>query len=587
MNFKEWQRPVLLLAMAVVGVLLLIEWQDFQKRRMPAVETTTTVTTPSADSVFPVESSPADQDNQNSTDTVPVVSNTVAAMDTIPTTDVTNPAPSKRLIEVKTDTQTVMIDTVGGDIVKVALPKYPVSIDSPNEPLILLNRNDSNLYIAKSGLVGGSVNVGQINNVKPLNFQASKYDYILPTGQDKIVVDLTMQLRPDVSVIKRFTFHRGDYAINVEFLINNQSQTSLTTRLYGQIVRDDHAPPKTGPGFGIKSFLGVATTTPETRYEKFNFDDISDSDFKAKYRNGYQFQMDGGWMAMVQHYFVSAWIPPQDKTNSFVIKESATPRQYAFGFLGPAVDIAAGEEKTLQASFYSGPKDIERFEELASYLDRTLDFSWLFFIARPMFLFLLWIHNFVANWGLAIILLVLCIKALFYPLASAGFRSMAKMKVFAPKMAELKERYGDNKQKFSEEMMKLYKKEGVNPVGGCLPMLLQIPVFISLYWVILEAVDLRHAPFIFWIKDLSDQDPFFILPLLYGLIMWFQQKLNPAMGDPTQQKIMQMMPIVFTAMFLFFPAGLVLYWVVNQLLSILQQWYITKQIEKSQGAKKA
>jgi YidC/Oxa1 family membrane protein insertase len=583
MNFKEWQRPVLLLAMAVVSVLLLVEWQKFQETRQPVIETTT-LTTPSNGNG--VESSNPQTSSETPT---PSPTTTATSASDIPTpvdnsvpSVPTNIAPaSTQLIAVNTDVLRVLIDPLGGDIVKVALPRHAVSIEQPNEPLILLNRTENTIYVAQSGLVGRN-GTDLPNGQRPL-FTSDKTRYELPSSDNQLQVDLHYQ-QGNVAVTKRFTFNRSDNYIDIKYLINNQSTSPWTANFYGQFKRDDHQPPKSGPGFGIQSFLGVATTTADERYKKYAFDDLDDGDFSKDFGKGFQY--DGGWMAMVQHYFVSAWVPSQDQNNNFFARKLANSNQYLFGYTGPSIQVGAGEQGEINAGFYSGPKDIQRLEELAPYLDRTLDFSWLFFIARPMFLFLLWIHNFVANWGLAIILLVLCVKALFYPLASAGFRSMAKMKLFAPKMAELKERYGDNKQKFSEEMMKLYKKEGVNPVGGCLPMLLQIPVFISLYWVILEAVDLRHAPLIFWIQDLSAQDPFFILPLMYGVIMWFQQKLNPAMGDPTQQKIMQMMPIVFTAMFLFFPSGLVLYWVVNQLLSILQQWYITKKIEKAQGAKK-
>ena len=591
MNVKEWQRPVLLVAMAVVGVLLLIEWQKFQATRQPAVDTITT------SSITPSE--PAD--SQNATNPVPAAidrSDETAADEVAPITVIeetnqentadhqTKAASSAKLLTVTTDTLEVVIDTYGGDIVKVALLQHSLSLEQPDQPFILLNRTNSLRYIAQTGLLGSSFGAADTTKTTPLLFTADSNSYVLNNNDDSLVVDLKHNINNNVALTKRYTFGRNRYLIDIDLIVENRGQTNISSKMYSQMIRDNTLPVKTGPGIGIKSFFGPATTTDEDRYDKYKFDDIKDGDFSKKYSASFHHM--GGWMAMVQHYFVSAVVPPAEQENDFFIRPTnSSATQFVMGYVGPSIDIPAGQTVTLSTRFYSGPKDIHRLEEIAPHLDRVLDFSWLFFIARPMYLFLLWIHDFVKNWGLAIILLVLCIKALFYPIASAGFRSMAKMKVFAPKMQELKERYSDNKQKFSEEMMKLYKKEGVNPVGGCLPVILQIPVFISLYWVILEAVDLRHAPFMLWINDLSDQDPFFILPLLYGVIMWFQQKLNPAMGDPTQQKIMQMMPIVFTFMFLFFPAGLVLYWVVNQLLSILQQWYITKQIERSQGLKKA
>lgn len=583
MNIKEWQRPVLLIGMAVVGVLLLMEWNQFQADRAPVIETETTLSSP----VAPIDSNlnsasppvPANNESVAQDSSIPV-----PAAETVPATaptQVSTAAPSQ-LINIKTDVFDVSIDTLGGDIVKVALPKFPVTQDQPDVPLILLNRTNSTIYVAQSGLVGQ--NGTDVRGEPRPTFTTRQTSYAMASGEDSLAVDLVLN-RGEVEIIKRFTFTRGDNFIGIDYIINNNSASPWVGNFYGQFRRDDHKPAATGPGFGIQSFTGAATTVEGEPYKRFSFDDLSDGEFAKEFRGG--LIREGGWMAMVQHYFVSAWVPPQDQTNNYFANPLSNSNQYLFGYTGPSVRIPAGQQGTISSGFYSGPKDIHRLEELAPNLDRTLDFSWLFFVARPMFVFLLWLHGFVGNWGVAIILLVVCVKIIFYPLASAGYRSMAKMKLFAPKMQELKERYGDNKQKFSEEMMKLYKKEGVNPVGGCLPMLLQIPVFIALYWVILEAVDLRHAPFVLWIDDLSVKDPFFILPLLYGVTMWFQQKLNPTVGDPTQQKIMQMMPFVFTFMFLFFQSGLVLYWVVNALLGILQQWYITRQIEKAQGAKKA
>lgn len=582
-NIKEWQRPVLLVGIAIVGVLLLIEWSEFQQSRQPVLETTTTLTTPSSTptntstttSTVETPNAPVATQQAASDIPVPVETSVVPEVSTSPV------ANRSQLIEVKTDTLEILIDTLGGDIVKVALPEYAVSQDLPDEPLIILNRNDTTIYVAQSGLVGR--NGTDANGQRPI-FTADQGLYQLGANQDSLEVDLKYQ-QGDVGIIKRFTFTRDDNYIKVDYLIDNQSTSVWAANFYGQFKRDNQKPQTANPGFGIQSFLGVATTTDEERYKKYSFDDLQDGDFSKDFGKG--FSHTGGWMAMVQHYFISAWIPNQNENNNYFARPLANTNQFLFGYTGPAVQVNPGDQGVISTGFYSGPKDIQRFEELAYALDRTLDFSWLFFIARPMFLFLLWIHSFVSNWGVAIILLVVCVKALFYPLASAGYRSMAKMKLFAPKMAELKERHGDNKQKFSEEMMKLYKKEGVNPVGGCLPMILQIPVFISLYWVILEAVDLRHAPFILWISDLSVKDPYFILPLIYGVTMWFQQKLNPTVGDPTQQKIMQMMPFLFTFMFLFFQSGLVLYWVVNAVLGILQQWYITNKIQKAAEEKKA
>jgi YidC/Oxa1 family membrane protein insertase len=286
-------------------------------------------------------------------------------------------------------------------------------------------------------------------------------------------------------------------------------------------------------------------------------------------------------VSLVQHYFISAWIPDADSTNNFKLRKFGDKDLYLFGFTSNAVEVVPNSQGSLKASFYAGPKDTEALEKISPFLDLTVDYGWLWMIAKPLFWLLKYIQSAIGNWGLAIIGLTLAVKALFYKLSATSYRSMAKMKKLAPKMAEMKERYGDDRQKMSQEMMKLYQTEKVNPLGGCLPMLIQMPVFLALYWVLMESVELRHAPFYLWIQDLSVKDPFFVLPVIYGFTMWFMQKLNPQPTDPMQARIMQMLPIVFAFMFLWFPAGLVLYWVTNNTLTIAQQYFITKQIEKA------
>lgn len=561
----DWQRIVLIMGMCAVGVMLLIRWNEFQEQRQPVIETDTTtpaVTTPAAAPVGPsVPAEPVDPAQE-----IPAAVTPEAQQPASPAA----PAGSQ-LITVKTDTLEVIIDTYGGDIVKVALPQYPVSLEQPNVPLVLLNRNDTATYIAQSGLIGNNATDKQ-SGERPV-FTAASTRYSLAESQDTLNVDLTLQ-QGDVSITKRFVFHRGDNLVNVQYLIDNQSTEEWSAHLYAQIRRDDHEPSKTTPGLAMSSFLGVATTTDESNYDKFDFDDIADGDFPET-------RVNGGWLAFVQHYFISAWIPEADSTNTYNFFKLSNRDMYIFRVIGEATRVAPGQQATINADFYAGPKNLKRMAEISPHLELTIDYGPLFFICKPLFLFLNWLHSWLGNWGFAIILLTVAVKALFYPLSAKGYKSMARMRKFSPKLAELKERYGDNRQKFQEEMMKIYKKEGVNPLGGCLPMLVQIPVFIALYWVLMESVELRHAPFILWITDLSVKDPYFILPLLYGAIFFFQQKLQPAVGDPTQQKIMQMMPIMFTFLFLFFASGLVLYWVVNGALSMLQQYVITRRIEKA------
>jgi YidC/Oxa1 family membrane protein insertase len=563
-NMTDWLRTGLLIGMAAIALMLVIEWGQFQEAQRPEVTTTTTLSETDL-ARAPSRETPVIQDDS--------VQEIPQALDPeVPAAPEEQAVTSRaQLLTVHTGQLEVKIDTHGGDIVKVALPQYAAKLNS-REPLVLLNRNESFVYIAQSGLVGQN-GTDLPTGERPI-YSAGQSEYRLADSADSLQVDLSLE-QDGVNIIKRFVFHRGSNLIDVKYIIDNQSRDVWSAHFYGQIKRDDYNPDNSA-GFGMSSFLGVATTTEEEHYRKFSFEDIADERVT--------FSQPNGWVAMVQHYFISAWVPDPDETHRYSFRKLPNRDVYLFGFTGPANQVQPGEEKVIQAEFYAGPKDIYRLDEIAPYLELTIDYGPLWFICLPLFYFLSWIHGFVGNWGVAIILLVVCVKAAFFHLSATGFRSMARMRMFAPKMTELKERYGDNRQKFSEEMIKLYKKEKINPMKGCLPMLLQMPVFLALYWVLMESVELRHAPFL-WIADLSVKDPFFILPLIYGATFWFQTKLNPPAQDPTQQKIMQMMPFAFTIMFLFFPAGLVLYWAVNGILSIAQQYVITREIER--GEKKA
>lgn len=470
------------------------------------------------------------------------------------------------LISVNTDTLELLIDPLGGDIVKTALHKYPAEQDKPDEPFVILNRTQSSTYVAQSGLIGQ--NGTDTAKGRPL-FSSASSSYTLEENQDTIVVDL-VTTQDQSTITKRFTFHRDSYLINITYLIDNKSDAPWTGALYGQIKRDSFVP-STGT-FGMQPYVGAAITTVETNYKKLDFEDMAEEPLKIT--------QPGGWVAMVQHYFVSAWVPSDSSTNTYSLRKSRGKDIYLMGFTSDLTTIAPYSQGTIDASFYVGPKILKRLENVSPHLDLTIDFSWLWFISKPLFLGLDFLHDIVGNWGVAIILLTLCIKVLFLYPSAMSYRSMAKMRKLQPLMADLKEQYGDDRQRMSSEVMKLYKREKVNPLGGCLPVLMQMPVFIALYWTLMESVELRHAPFIFWITDLSVKDPFFVLPVLMGISMFIQQKLNPVPPDPMQAKIMQMMPFVFSIMFIVFPAGLVLYWVTNNTLSIIQQYIITKQIEK-------
>ena len=392
---------------------------------------------------------------------------------------------------------------------------------------------------------------------------------MLESGQDELKVDLQLQ-QDGVAITKSFVFRRSDYLVDLVYHIDNQTSGSWAAGLFGQIKRDSQSV-ATDSGMGVQPFLGAALTTVEENYKKLDFDDIADKPLKET--------KEGGWIAMVQHYFISAWVPDQTVSNTFNLRKLGNADLYTLGFTSPQKVIPAGSQGDIKAAFYVGPKDQYRLEEISPYLDLTVDYGWLWWIAKPLFWVMYQLHSFLGNWGWSIICLTILIKAAFFRLSATSYKSMANMRRLQPEMARLKDLYGDDRQKMSQETMALYKKEKVNPMGGCLPILVQMPVFISLYWVLLESVELRHAPWILWITDMSVKDPFFILPLLMGASMFIQQKLNPTPPDPTQAKVMQIMPIAFTFFFMFFPAGLVLYWTVNNILSIAQQYVITKKIE--------
>jgi YidC/Oxa1 family membrane protein insertase len=547
----DWLRTSLITAIALLSFLLIVRWNDFQERNQPAVAPQASITQSAPDTADIPQVTVAD--SQNTEIGVPSTPNTT----------------SEQLIKVTTDTLQVTINPRGGDLVHIALPTFFAKINQPDQPFVLLNQTDQHTYIARSGLVGP--NGTDTNETRPL-FASAQQNYVLTAGQEELQVDLVYQQTPEIQVTKRFTFRSGSHLIDIRYLIANNSQQTWQGVFYGQIKRDSYDP-NPSSAFAMKPFLGAATSTNDTNYLKLSFSDIADETLVHK--------KEGGWVAMVQHYFLSAWVPPQDLVNEFKLFKQKNSDMYFLQFTSPALTVAPGTVGEQSAGFYAGPKDIRTLETISPFLDLTVDYSFLWWIAKPLFYLLDGIHGLVGNWGVAIILLTMLIKALFYLPSAASYKSMAKMRKIQPKMLELKERYGDDRQKFSAEMMKLYREEKVNPFGGCLPILIQMPVFLALYWVLMESVELRQAPFILWIEDLSVKDPYFVLPLIMGATMWIQQKLNPTPPDPMQAKIMQMMPIFFTFLFLFFPAGLVLYWVVNNTLSITQQYFITKSIEKA------
>ncbi|MDP6315075.1 MAG: membrane protein insertase YidC [Pseudomonadales bacterium] len=553
----DYQRIATLLGLAVVSYLLILAWNEDYGQRS-SVETLPTVVESETQEVATIEEEVTVGDIVPSLE--PSSSRNVVADD--PKKIATN-----RLVSVTTDVFQIKIDKKGGDIVSGALPKYPDALDTPDIPFVVLDPR--NAYSAQSGLIGKN---GTDNSEGRPLFSAASSNYDLGDAK-QLSVDLNLEQENGVNITKRFTFTEEDYLIRVEYIVNNQSAEDWQATLFAQIKRDSSDPVSAGSGVGLQPYTGGATFLPDAPYTKLSFDDVADESYKEK--------VDGGYMAMVQHYFVSAWVPSDDKSYTYQARKLRDQDIYLFGFTGPGWVVGPGQQDSIAADFYIGPKNQYRLAEIAEGLNLTVDYGFLWWLAQPLFSLLTFIQGYVSNWGLAIIILTIIVKTLLYPLSAASFRSMAKMRKLQPEMARLKDRFGDDKQQFSQAMMDLYKKEGANPLGGCFPMLLQMPVFLALYWSLMESVELRQAPFFLWIHDLSVMDPYFVLPILMGASMFATQLMQPEPPDPVQAKVFKMMPIMFTFFFLWFPSGLVLYWLVNNLLSILQQWYVYRKIENS------
>ncbi|MDP4789596.1 MAG: membrane protein insertase YidC [Haliea sp.] len=573
----DFQRTLLIGAIALLSFMLLTEWVTFKDAK-------TTASQPVASRLISAEPGGLPPPVDELPDAVSASANSnnedlpqapTSADEPATAAPVISNNPASAVITVHTDVLQVAIDLRGGDIVELALPEHLENIDKPNQPFVLLEQNERRVYVAQSGLIG----TNGLDNESRAQFNAAQTRYELADGADSLNVDLLWQNDAGLSVTKRFTLRRGDYLLTVSYIVNNQTDTRWQGNLFGQIKRDGSKPSTVdSSGMGLQPFLGAAITQPDERFTKFSFKDMQEEPFRE--------QLPGGWIAMIQHYFLSAWIPAPEQSHTYSTRVTSSGFNIA-GFTSPALVVDPGQQGTVSAGFYAGPKDQYRLAEISPYLDLSVDYGWLWWIAQPLFWLLIKIHGFVGNWGVAIILLTVLIKTVFFKLSATSYRSMANMRRVAPKMQDIREQYAEDKAKQSQAMMELYKKEKINPMGGCLPVLVQMPVFISLYWVLMESVELRHSPFFLWIEDLSVMDPFFVLPLLMGASMWFMQKLNPPPPDPMQAKIMQWLPVIFTFFFLWFPAGLVLYWVVNNLLSMAQQYVITRQIENSDAKAKA
>ena len=469
--------------------------------------------------------------------------------------------------KVVTDVLTAEIDANGGDIRELVFTNYREN-ENENAPFRLFEEKPGHNYFAQSGLIGQG-----LPNHKTV-FVLEPGDTRLKEGQNQVKVSMKATT-PGAEVVKTYTFTRGSYVVDVDTRIKNLGQTALDAYPYYQYLRHGLAPE--GESKMVNTFTGPAVYTEAGKFQKVKFDDI------AKGKQDYPKEAKDGWIGMVQHHFVSAWLTRDsaDTSSREFYTRSLGNGEYSAGVIMPAVKLVPGQEKTASMRLYAGPQEVEKIKQLAPGLDLVVDYGWLTVLAYPIFVLLNWLYKLVLNWGTAIILLTVLIKLAFYPLSAASYKSMAKMRKLAPRLEHLKERYGDDRQKLHEAMMKVYSEEKINPLGGCLPIIIQIPVFISLYWVLLGTVELRQAPFMLWIHDLSKPDPFYVLPVIMAISSFVQVKMSPAPADPVQAKVMMIMPIAFSVMFLFFPAGLVLYWLVNNVLSILQQWRINSVVGRA------
>lgn len=471
------------------------------------------------------------------------------------------PAIGAKQIRVKTDVIDVIIDTRGGDIRKLALLAYPVASDSPDVPVQFLNDSQSQFFVTQSGL--------RAEGEAPTHYdeyQAEASEYILQVGEDTLEVPLRWQTDNGLQVIKTHIFKRDSYLMDVRYDIVNDSGERFAAFPYAQFNRTA----ETEGSFLLYTYTGAVFSSEDDKYKKVKFDDLEKSPFRK--------DTNQGWAAMLQHYFVAAMVPPTDAVGMSLYGNAINNRNFTAGVRLPAVVAEPGNTASSLYQMYIGPKEHQRLREVTDNLELTVDYGVLTIISKPLFIVMNWFYNFTGNWGWSIVLLTLMIKLAFFQLSAKSYRSMAGMRKLTPKLASLKERFGDDKQKFNQAMMDLYRTEKINPLGGCLPILVQMPVFLAFYWVLVESVALRQAEFIFWLNDLTAIDPYFVLPVLFGLTMWFQQKLNPMPQDPAQAMMMKIFPIVFTVFFAFFPSGLVLYWLVNNILSIAQQWYITRKM---------
>lgn len=546
----DTQRLVLFFVFTMSVFLLYESWQRDQQSmaRATAPAAISPTPTPSVTPAVPSATVPAPTAALQPNAAAPV---TAAAAD------------AGQIIKVETELYRAQISTTGGDLIRLELRKHGGTLDR-SKSFVLFDRSPDHVYIAQSGLIG----TGLPNHQNAYVAKATEFRL----ADNAKELEIRLEAAGGVKAAKTYRFHRDSYVIDVVHEISNTTAEAVPAHAYFQLVRDSKPPE--GDSKMVPTYTGAAVYTDKEKFQKVAFGDIE------KGKVAYPKTASDGWIGMLQHYFLGAWLPKDGSPREYYTRQ-VPQGLYAAGVIVPVGTLAPGATATVAMPLYAGPQEQEKLAALAKGLDLAVDYGWLTVIAAPLFWVLQWVHGWTGNWGVAIIILTILIKLIFYPLSEASYRSMAKMRVVAPKMQRLKDQYGNDRQRMQQAMMELYKTEKINPLGGCLPILVQIPVFIALYWVLLGSVEMRQAPFALWITDLSTPDPWYILPVLMGATMIIQTKLNPEPPDPVQAKVMKIMPIAFSIFFFFFPAGLVLYWLVNNVLSIAQQWHINRVLERA------
>ena len=552
------KRTLLYIGLAAIGTLLWSQWQHEHPSQLPKGNQ-------------PISKNVTANVAKDSKRFIPSSIKPTGQSSAIPKSKTHSTIADSQIITVSTDVMNVGINLKTGDLVSASLPQYAISLDQPKSPVTILSNISGKKYELQSGVISSE------QQSMPLTYTASQTHFSLQPGQEQLEVSLK-STAGDLVVNKTYRFKRGEYHASLETTVTNKGQQSWNGQWFQQITRQN-VPSST---HHIRSYDGAAISTPKTPYKKVSYELMDKTPVNES--------VTGGWIAMQQPYFVSAWVPPNTESYQYYshVEEphDGTANLYTIGYLSPDWKLSAGEKKTQLTQFYIGPEIAKDLAPVAPALKLTIDYGFLSPISSIIFMIMNHIHQVIGNWGWSIILVTLCIKLLFYWPSAQSYKSMAKMRKVQPRLQALKDRFGDDKAALSKATMEFYRKEKVNPMGGCLPMIIQIPVFFALYYVLIESVELRQAPFILWIHDLSIKDPYYVLPILMGLSMFLQQKISPAPPDPTQAKMMMLMPVVFTVVFLSFPAGLVLYWLTNNILSIGQQWYIMNTFNDKKKRKK-